>query len=88
MIATMSRRSRGRGTGSPARAACRNVRVFTRYWLALIGEWPWELIGEWPWEKTPNIPPEVVWFSKWFTFSIQTIKLDSPFLRERLMQGP
>src|SRR6202789_4523074 len=24
------------------------VRVFTRYWLALLGEWPWE--------KTPNPP--------------------------------
>ncbi|NNM20940.1 MAG: squalene--hopene cyclase, partial [Gammaproteobacteria bacterium] len=28
------------------------VRVFTRYWLALIGEWPWE--------NTPNLPPEVI----------------------------
>lgn len=40
----------------------RNVRVFTRYWLALIGEWPWE--------KTPNLPPEVVWLPRWFPFSI------------------
>ena len=40
----------------------RNIRVFTRYWLALIGEWPWE--------KTPNIPPEVVYFPSWFPFSI------------------
>src|ERR1700761_8974281 len=39
-----------------------NVRVFARYWMALIGEWPWE--------KTPNVPPEVIWFPKWFTFSI------------------
>jgi squalene-hopene/tetraprenyl-beta-curcumene cyclase len=39
-----------------------NVRVFTRYWLALIGEWPWE--------KTPNIPPEVIWLPTWFPFSI------------------
>lgn len=38
------------------------VRVFTRYWLALIGEWPWE--------KTPNIPPEIVFFPTWFPFSI------------------
>ena len=38
------------------------IRVFTRYWLALIGEWPWE--------KTPNLPPEVVFFPKWFPFSI------------------
>ncbi len=40
----------------------RNIRVFTRYWLALIGEWPWE--------KTPNMPPEVVWLPVWFPFSI------------------
>ena len=40
----------------------RNIRVFTRYWLALIGEWPWE--------KTPNLPPEVIWFPLWFPFSI------------------
>ncbi len=45
-----------------SKGGLRNVRVFTRYWLALIGEWPWE--------KTPNIPPEVIWFPKWFTFSI------------------
>ncbi len=38
------------------------IRVFTRYWLALIGEWPWD--------KTPNLPPEVVFFPKWFPFSI------------------
>lgn len=40
----------------------KNVRVFTRYWLALIGEWPWE--------KTPNVPPEIIWFPLWFPFCI------------------
>ncbi len=45
-----------------ARGGLRNIRVFTRYWLALIGEWPWE--------KTPNLPPEVVWLPLWFPFSI------------------
>ena len=45
-----------------AKGGLRNVRVFTRYWLALIGEWPWE--------KTPNIPPEVIRFPDWFVFSI------------------
>jgi squalene-hopene/tetraprenyl-beta-curcumene cyclase len=45
-----------------ARGGLKNVRVFTRYWLALIGEWPWE--------KTPNIPPEVIHFPNWFIFSI------------------
>lgn len=38
------------------------VRVFTRYWLALIGEWPWE--------QTPNLPPEVIWLPDWAPFSI------------------
>ena len=44
------------------RGGLKHVRVFTRYWLALIGEWPWE--------KTPNIPPEVLYFPNWFPFSI------------------
>ncbi len=39
-----------------------NVRVFTRYWLALIGEWPWR--------NTPNIPPEIIRFPLWFPFNI------------------
>jgi squalene-hopene/tetraprenyl-beta-curcumene cyclase len=45
-----------------SKGGLRNVRVFTRYWLALIGEWPWE--------KTPNVPPEVIWFPLWFPLSI------------------
>ncbi|NWG92216.1 MAG: squalene--hopene cyclase [Parvularculaceae bacterium] len=45
-----------------SKGGLKNVRVFTRYWLALIGEWPWE--------KTPNIPPEVIHFPNWFIFSI------------------
>jgi squalene-hopene/tetraprenyl-beta-curcumene cyclase len=39
-----------------------NVRVFTRYWLALIGEWPWD--------RTPNLPPEVIANPRWFPFNI------------------
>lgn len=39
-----------------------NIRVFTRYWLALIGEYPWA--------RTPNLPPEVILFPNWFAFSI------------------
>ena len=45
-----------------AKGGLRNIRVFTRYWLALIGEWPWE--------KTPNVPPEVIWLPTWFPFCI------------------
>ena len=45
-----------------AQGGLKGVRVFTRYWLALIGEWPWD--------KTPNIPPEIIFFPRWFPFSI------------------
>ena len=45
-----------------AKGGLRNIRVFTRYWLAVIGEWPWD--------KTPNIPPEVIWLPTWFPLSI------------------
>jgi squalene-hopene/tetraprenyl-beta-curcumene cyclase len=38
------------------------VRVFTRYWLALIGEWPWE--------HTPNLPPEMIRLPRWVPFNI------------------
>ncbi len=38
------------------------IRVFTRYWLALLGEWPWD--------RTPNLPPEVIANPKWFPFNI------------------
>ena len=65
-------RSMGRPADEPAlkkardwiisKGGLKHVRVFTRYWLALIGEWPWE--------KTPNIPPEVIRFPDWFPFSI------------------
>ncbi|MGI5842586.1 MAG: squalene--hopene cyclase [Candidatus Xenobium sp.] len=33
------------------------VRVFTRIWLALLGEWPWD--------ATPNLPPELVFLPSW-----------------------
>ncbi|MEZ5897003.1 MAG: squalene--hopene cyclase [Parvularculaceae bacterium] len=45
-----------------SKGGLKNIRVFTRYWLALIGEWPWE--------KTPNLPPEIIHFPNWFIFSI------------------
>ncbi|KAJ3391943.1 hypothetical protein HDU84_005091 [Entophlyctis sp. JEL0112] len=35
-----------------AKGGLAGIRVFTRYWLALIGEWPWH--------NTPNIPPEAL----------------------------
>ncbi|MEO0422145.1 MAG: squalene--hopene cyclase [Pseudomonadota bacterium] len=38
------------------------LRVFSRYWLALIGEWPWE--------STPNLPPEIIFLPSWMPFNI------------------
>jgi squalene-hopene/tetraprenyl-beta-curcumene cyclase len=38
------------------------IRMFTRYWLALIGEWPWS--------ETPTIPPEIIALPLWFPFNI------------------
>jgi len=32
----------------------KGIRVFTKYWLALIGEWPWQ--------DTPALPPELIFF--------------------------
>ena len=42
--------------------ALRHVRVFTRYWLALLGEWPWA--------RTPNLPPEIMRMPLWMPFNI------------------
>jgi squalene-hopene/tetraprenyl-beta-curcumene cyclase len=40
----------------------RGIRVFTRYWLALLGEWPWS--------ATPNLPPEIIADPRWLPFNI------------------
>lgn len=40
----------------------RHIRVFTRIWLALIGEWPWRSI--------PNLPPEIIRLPLWTPFNI------------------
>ena len=40
----------------------KHIRVFTKYWLALFGEWPWE--------KTPALPPEIISLPKWVPFNI------------------
>jgi squalene-hopene/tetraprenyl-beta-curcumene cyclase len=40
----------------------RNLRVFTRYWLALFGEWPWDAV--------PVIPPEIIFLPSWAPFNI------------------
>ncbi|MER7003177.1 squalene--hopene cyclase [Dactylosporangium sp. NPDC000555] len=37
-------------------------RVFTRIWLALFGEWPWQ--------RLPAIPPELVLLPAWMPFNV------------------
>ena len=37
-------------------------RVFTRIWLAMFGEWPWE--------RLPALPPEVILLPSWFPLNI------------------
>ncbi|MBV8375923.1 MAG: squalene--hopene cyclase [Verrucomicrobia bacterium] len=44
------------------RGGLSQTRVFTRYWLALIGEWPWQ--------ETPTLPPELICTPLWFPFNI------------------
>jgi len=39
-----------------------NIRVFTRIWLAMIGEWPWK--------DVPNLPPELIGLPLWAPFNI------------------
>ena len=38
------------------------VRVFTKIWLALFGQWDWK--------GTPNMPPELILFPSWVPFNI------------------
>ncbi|MFB7499229.1 squalene--hopene cyclase [Streptomyces sp. NPDC056161] len=38
------------------------ARVFTRIWLALFGWWKWE--------DLPELPPELMYFPKWFPLNI------------------
>lgn len=38
------------------------VRVFTRYWLAMVGLWRWE--------KTPAMPPELIFLPVWAPMNI------------------
>jgi squalene-hopene/tetraprenyl-beta-curcumene cyclase len=38
------------------------TRVFTRLWMALFGLWPWE--------ELPALPPELIFFPRWFPFNV------------------
>ena len=45
-----------------ARGGVAASRVFTRVWLALFGWWPWP--------DLPEMPPEMLYFPKWFPLNI------------------
>jgi squalene-hopene/tetraprenyl-beta-curcumene cyclase len=45
-----------------AHGGLERTRVFTRIWLALFGGWPWD--------DLPNMPPELVFFPKWFPLNV------------------
>ena len=45
-----------------AHGGLRKTRVFTRMWLALIGEWPWR--------DTPSLLPEIIRLPLWTPFNI------------------
>ncbi|MCC7492421.1 MAG: squalene--hopene cyclase [Fimbriimonadaceae bacterium] len=45
-----------------AQGGLARVRVFTKFWLALIGEWPWD--------GTPSLPPELIFLPSWVPFNI------------------
>ncbi|GAQ56089.1 squalene--hopene cyclase [Streptomyces acidiscabies] len=45
-----------------AQGGLASARVFTRIWLALFGWWKWE--------DLPELPPELIYFPRWFPLSI------------------
>ena len=38
------------------------TRVFTRIWLAMFGEWPWD--------ELPVMPPEIIYLPSWFPLNV------------------
>ncbi|MEN3010161.1 MAG: squalene--hopene cyclase [Candidatus Bipolaricaulaceae bacterium] len=45
-----------------AQGGVERTRVFTKIWLAMLGEWPWE--------ATPMLPPELVLLPDWFPVNL------------------
>jgi squalene-hopene/tetraprenyl-beta-curcumene cyclase len=52
-----------------------DIRVFTRYWLAMIGVWPWRY--------TANLPPEIIRLPPWFPFNRCDTTVDRCVARSR-----
>ncbi|TYK46025.1 squalene--hopene cyclase [Actinomadura decatromicini] len=38
------------------------TRVFTRFWLAMFGRWPWD--------ELPVVPPEMIFLPRWFPLNV------------------
>ena len=45
-----------------SRGGVPRVRIFTKIWLALFGQWDWR--------GTPNMPPELIFLPSWVPFNI------------------
>jgi squalene-hopene/tetraprenyl-beta-curcumene cyclase len=45
-----------------ARGGIEATRVFTRIWLALFGEWPWD--------RLPAMPPELIYLPRWVPLNV------------------
>jgi squalene-hopene/tetraprenyl-beta-curcumene cyclase len=45
-----------------SRGGVKNVRVFTKIWLAMFGQWDWRGV--------PTLPPEMMFLPAWFPLSI------------------
>ena len=45
-----------------AHGGLERTRVFTRIWLAMFGLWSWD--------DLPHLPPELIFFPKWFPFNV------------------
>jgi squalene-hopene/tetraprenyl-beta-curcumene cyclase len=45
-----------------AHGGIEGTRVFTRIWLALFGEWPWD--------DLPVMPPELIYLPRWFPLNV------------------
>jgi squalene-hopene/tetraprenyl-beta-curcumene cyclase len=45
-----------------ANGGLERTRVFTRMWLAMFGLWSWD--------DLPHLPPELIFFPKWFPFNV------------------
>ncbi|MGC1733631.1 MAG: squalene--hopene cyclase [Pseudonocardiaceae bacterium] len=45
-----------------ANGGLERTRVFTRIWLAMFGLWSWD--------DLPHLPPELIFFPKWFPFNV------------------